>query len=129
MQCFGVGLVCTIMHFLEFLAFFLKLLKYHRIIFFDLYLKVISVSKSLLYFPLQILFVLNSIAAVGYELSGKFFYFICFLFELLDRFVFDSDHFFEVVTLEHEIRDSFFIVRFIALANLDENVESLVFEQ
>jgi hypothetical protein len=105
--------------FLEFLPLFLKLLGNHGIILNNFRLEVLAIPECLLDLSLQACLVLDSFTTVCHELLGQFLDLISLLFELLDRLAFDFNHFLEVIALNHEIRDGFFVMSFVDSANLD----------
>jgi len=110
------------MELLQLFSFFLQFLSYHRIIFFNLVLEVFFVSQSFLNLFLQISLVLNLLIAVRDELFRKFFDLFNLFLKLLDSFTFDFDHFFEIVALNHQIRNGFLIMSFIPPADFYQNI-------
>lgn len=101
----------------------------HGIVLDDFTLEVLSVSESLLYFLLQAILILYLLATVSYKLLCEFFNLIDLLLELEDGLALSLDHLFKVITLDNKLRDSLLVVGLVPSADLDQDVEALVFQQ
>lgn len=116
----------TVMELMKLFTFLLQLFSYHRVVFLDLVLEMLTISDGLLDFLLQICLVLYFLAIVSNKLFGQLFDLISLALQLLDRLALDLDHLLEIVALGDQIRDSFLVVSLVSLANLDQNVQSLM---
>jgi len=114
------------MELMKLFTFLLQLFSYHRVVFLDLVLEMLTISDGLLDFLLQICLVLYFLAIVSNKLFGQLFDLISLALQLLDRLALDLDHLLEIVALGDQIRDSFLVVSLVSLANLDQNVQSLM---
>ena len=81
----------------------------------------------MLYFLLQAILILYLLATVSYKLLCEFFNLIDLLLELKDGLALSLDHLFKVITLDNKLRDSLLVVGLVPSADLDQDVEALVF--
>ena len=82
-----------------------------------------------MYFSLQICLILNLLITIGNKLFGKFFNLLSFFLQLLDSLTLDLNHFFEVIALNNQFRDSLLVLSFVYSTNFNQNIQPLVLKQ
>lgn len=80
-------------------------------------------------FTLQTGLVFDSLAAVSDELLSELLDFVSLLFQLLNSLAFRFYHLLEVVALENQVWDGFFVVGFVSAADFDQNIQSFVLKE
>lgn len=82
-----------------------------------------------MYFFLQTVLILYFLATIGYKLLSELLDLVDLLLELEDGLALSLDHFLEVVALDNQFRDCLFVVCLVSSADLDQDIEALVFKQ
>lgn len=117
------------MQLLKLFALLLQLFSNHAVILHNFTLEILTISQGLLDLSFKTSLILYPFATIGNKLLCEFLDFIGLLLELLDRLTFYLDHLLEVVALKDKIRNGLFIVSFVDSANLDQHIQSLMFQK